>query len=131
MVESSTSSFCMKAISILFAPLLLLLMSTAQATDFSGCGISKRIHSKDADCLEGGYKNSYPWYYFGFAKGKAWARNKCSSEGAIMVKVDRGQGADDWTWLRRSGKKKTKTGAGRINGVYCCTDRSDEGLCED
>ena len=141
----------MKTISILFAP-LLVLMSAAQATvvdqrvilstshscarlgpkpSWCGCKISKRIDSKDADCLEAGYTNSYPWYYFGFAKGKAWARNKCSRKGGIMVKVDRGQGALDWAWRLDGGNKKSKTGTGRINGVYCCTDRSDKGLCED
>ena len=130
----------MKVVPLIFAP-LLVLMSAWQAHaeypnpdrhhDFSGCGISKRIHSNNADCLEAGYTNSYPWYYFGFAKGKAWATNKCSSKGGLMVKVDRGQGAEDWTWFLHSKKKNSQTGTGRINGVYCCTDRSDDGLCED
>ena len=117
----------MKAISFLFVPLLVLI-SVDQV--HASCKSSKRVHASDSSCLWGNHKNKkLPWYHFGAVDVTAQAQNRCADQGKIVVKVDR-KHKEDWTWTLNSSDKREKTGDGFIRGVYCCTDLSDDGLCQ-
>ncbi|TGG93001.1 MAG: hypothetical protein ERJ67_05040 [Aphanocapsa feldmannii 277cV] len=72
--------------------------------------------------MEGGYKNKGNSFWN--PRWEAWARNLCSDQGKIVVKVDV-KNAKDKTWHLTGSGKREDSGYGRVRGVYYCKDLSD------
>ena len=110
-----------QAVSAGFAlALAALLAGQAHAS----CGEGKRIKHDDAGCLDAKWDNNMNFW----SEGRVQARNKCSSLGKLVVKVDIKAGSD-YTWHLSNGETRRKdTGGYDVRQVYCCTDLSD--LCD-
>ena len=101
---------------------VLMLLAATSGPVLASCGKSQRIRPSEAPCMEGGYKNKGNSFWN--PRWEAWARNLCSDQGKIVVKVDV-KNAKDKTWhLTGSGKRKDR-GKGRVRGIYYCRDLSN------
>ena len=73
--------------------------------------------------MEGGYKNKGNSFWN--PSWEAWARNLCSDQGKIVVKVDV-KNAKDKTWHLTGSEEREGSGYGRVRGVYYCKDLSHD-----